>query len=230
MLIFVALSSAPASNESAEQFNKKGANLYKRKRYPEALDNFYLAIDADPQYAPGHYNLARTLAIFRKKGLVCDYDAYQGAILEHLDIAIELDSSFKARALRDPAFVIIHGTYRYQMLLGMSPTKTEDVRTMFTRITWYGPSPGAYGPVSGMTFSKKGRMELLYIDFDDPEQVDRVEIQGGYSVSGNEVTIELDKPLPEGDIILLGILLTDGKLDFGIIIGPFTDDPDECSG
>jgi len=206
----------------------RGYRLYKQKKYARALKYFRKTVEADDKYALAHYNLACVLAIMRSKGKICEYDAYQGSIMDHLEKSIELDPRRLKRAKVDPDLKSVHGTFRYQKLLGRDPTKPGDIKKILTAIAWYGPSPGAYGPVAGMKFLKEGRVEFWSLDAQS-DTIKRVYHTGFYSVEGGKVIIQFGRAIQEGNATFLGTIRPDGVLEIPSMGTNFTDDPDECS-
>ena len=87
-----------------QSLNTQGFRLYQAGKYPEALEKFTAAAEADPGLALAHYNVAATLGVLRKRGQVCEYSAYRETILERLQRAIRLDSRRLARAKEDKDF------------------------------------------------------------------------------------------------------------------------------
>jgi tetratricopeptide (TPR) repeat protein len=216
-----------AAARSARALNTKGYSLYKKKRYAEALKLFQEAVDADDGYALAHYNLACTYGVLRKKDKVCEHDAYRGTITQHLQKAIKNDPKLKKRMRADADLQPVHDTFAWQVMIGLSPRKTADVKRILRAVSWFGPSPGAYGPTGGVTF--KGRtVEVWKQTFNEEGDVGQKRYKGTFVVKGSSVTIRLKKAL-DGTKVFKGTLGADGELSFPGSLGKFTDDPDECS-
>lgn len=228
IFLIIALSTAaPVLGETARELNEKGYELYKEGDYVGALGYFREAIKADPTYALPHYNLACVLGIFRKMGgeMVCEHDAFKETILDYLEESIRLDPKRLDRAKGDADLDPIKDTIRYQVLLGLSPTNPEDIEEFLVQVTWYGPAPGAFGPMSGIDFRDDGSMTLWVLEVDD--DVRKIEYPGTFIVEGGRVSIWLNDDY-NGLYRLEGGLNSDGVLNLPGLPGPFTDDPHDC--
>ena len=125
----------------------------------------------------------------------------------------------------DPDLDVVHDTFTYQILLGRDPAKTEDVKKILVAVAWYGPSPGAHGPVGGIDFKNNGKLEMWSLNIGD--LVTREKYKGTYQVQGNKVFIEIQ--LESGkNAKHVGTLSKDGRLETPDMF-TFTDDPDNCS-
>jgi hypothetical protein len=227
-VVFTFVVCVAAHAVSARDLNAQGYDLYKAGKYPEALALFKRSVAADPDYALAHYNLACTLGVLRKRGgeAICRYDAYKSVILDHLEAAVRLDPDTLMKVSGDPDLDPVRDTFRYLRIVGVSPDDEDGIRTILVHVTWYGPAPGAFGPASGLTFHEDGTLVLWTLDTTG-ESVKRVEIAGSFLVSGNQVTVTLEKPL--GDTaVFKGLLMPGGTLDIPGLPGPFNDNPHDC--
>lgn len=57
LVIITLLSSVAYGEERAEDYNRKGLEHYREKKYEEAITEFKKAIEWDANYVPAHYNL-----------------------------------------------------------------------------------------------------------------------------------------------------------------------------
>ena len=217
-----------AHAQSARDLNTEGYRLYGAGKYPEALECFTRAVAADPNYALAHYNLACTLGVLRKRGgeSICTYDAYKSTILDHLEAAIHLDPDTLMRMGSEPDLDTIRNTIRYLRLTGLSPDNEDDIKTILVTVTWFGPSPGAFGPTSSITFHEDGTLTLWTLDTTGNEPK-RIDYRGECSVTANRITITLETPL-DGTVQFIGTIMPGGTLDLPGLPGPFNDDPHEC--
>jgi tetratricopeptide (TPR) repeat protein len=222
-IVLISILFVSAASRSARELNTEGYRLYQQKRYAEAMELFRKATEADSKYALAHYNLACTLAILRTVEGPCEHNAYRRTIIHHLREAVQLDPRRKSRLKSDPDLKPVHDTFGYQILLGLSLKNSSDVQTILTRVSWYGPSPGVYGPISGVRFKSNGKVALWVLD----ENARKKEYTGKYTVMGSRISIQLDQSLA-GVRKFEGVLKENGVLDLPGLRGPFTDEPDEC--
>ncbi len=227
-VVFLFILHSAAHAASARDLNTEGYELYKAGKYPEALALFKRSVAADPDYALAHYNLACTLGVLRKRGpeAICRYDAYKSAILDHLEAALRLDPDTLTKVSGDPDLDPVRDTFRYLRIVGVSPDDEDDIRTILVHVTWYGPAIGAFGAGAGLSFHDDGTLVLWTIDTTG-ESVKRVDLAGSFLISGNQVTVTLEKPLGDATVFK-GILMPGGTLDIPGLPGPFTDDPHDC--
>lgn len=224
-MIYVALCLALVTGESARDLNTRGFRLYQQKKYAEAAESFAAAIDADASYALPYYNLACVLSLLRARGETCDHDAYRGRIIELLADAVRLDPKRKRRIAEDKDLDAIRDTFGYYKLLGFSPKKPRDLRKILVAVTWYGPSPGAYGPTGGADFHEDGSLTTWGLDFTDDGEVRRVSGEGTWKLDGTRILIRFGSDPKHEAVGALGedgVLTLDGR-------STMTDDPDDCS-
>ena len=213
---------------TGRELNTEGFRLYKQKKYREAAKRFEQALQADPTFALAHYNLACTLALLRQAGQACGQGATLATLFAHLEKAVELDGKRRKRMEEDRDLASIRKTFRYQVLKGLSPTKTKDVTTLLQHLAWVGPESGVYGPGSQLIFNANGTCVLKILDaFED--KVDWESHPGSYQVKDNRVEITLKKPFA-GRKTHRGTLRPDGKLTVDSLPehAPFTDGVPEC--
>jgi len=223
LLLLALVLAAPSSAQSARALNTEGFRLYQAGKYPEALEKFEAAAKADPQLALAHYNVAATLGVLRKKGLVCHHDAYRSTILERLNTAVRLDPRRLARAKEDADLEPIRDTVGWQRLLGLSPEKQADVPQLLRRVSWFSPGEGVYGSTCKLTFPEGQRVVLwrrLIENQSDPTRTE--EVTGTYKVKGREITLSFP-----GKKALKGKMTPRGVLEFEEL-GTFLDSPSEC--
>jgi tetratricopeptide (TPR) repeat protein len=210
----------------AAALNTAGFRLYQQKKYAEALEQFKQAIAADEQHALSHYNYAATLALLRKQGRVCEFDAYCPVVLDHLERAVQLDEGRRRRMQRDPYFDTVRDTVRYQRLLGRDPAREADARALLVAVTWLGAAPGAFGNMAELRFKADGTFTLSRKVLDDQGEVKTVKVSGRFTVRRFDVTLELGSPL-DGKKKLSGRLGADGRLSLDAL-GELSDERAEC--
>lgn len=207
LLLALLLAASPAA-----KLNTEGFRLYQAKNYPAALEKFAAAVRADEGHALSHYNLAATLGVLRGQGKVCEYDAYQSTILEHLEASIRLDERRRARMKVDRDFDSVKDTLRYQRLLGRSPAREKDVAPLVIAVGWTLPSPGAYGNPLTLHFSAGGTFTLRLMQLSDEGPKFEV-INGRWTSKGFQLTLDFDQPV-EGQKRAVGQLTPEGHLVF----------------
>lgn len=220
LLLLALVLAAPSSAQSARALNTEGFRLYQAGKYPEALEKFEAAAQADPKLALAHYNVAATLGVLRKQGQICQHSAFRETILERLNTAIRLDPRRLARAKEDADLDPIRDTLGWQRLLGRSPTRQADVPELLRRITWFSPGEGVYGSTRKLSFPDAKRVVLWRRIIEDPTRTE--EQTGTYTLKGRTLTLSFPgkKPIP-------GRMTARGVLEFEEL-GTFLDSPSEC--
>ncbi len=224
LLLLLALTlAAPSPAQSARTLNTEGFRLYQAGKYPEALEKFEAAAQADPKLALAHYNVAATLGVLRKQGQICQYSAHRETILERLNTAVRLDPRRLARAKQDADLDPIRDTVGWQRLLGRSPEKQAHVPELLRRVSWFSPGEGVYGSTRKLTFPDGQRVVLWRRVIEDEKDPSRTEeVTGKYSVKGRTITLTFPGKKP-----LQGKMTTRGVLEFEEL-GTFLDSPSEC--
>lgn len=220
LLLLALILAAPSSAQSARALNTEGFRLYQAGKYPEALEKFEAAAQADPKLALAHYNVAATLGVLRKQGEICPYSAHRQTILERLNTAIRLDPRRLARAKEDADLDPIRDTLGWQKLLGRSPSRQADVPELLRRITWFSPGEGVYGSTRKLTFPDGKRVVLWRRIIEDPTRTE--EQAGTYKIKGRSITLSFPGRKP-----LTGQMTPRGVLEFEEL-GTFLDSPSEC--
>jgi tetratricopeptide (TPR) repeat protein len=220
LLLLALVLATPSAAQSGRALNAEGFRLYQAGKYPEALEKFEAAAQADPQLALAHYNVAATLGVLRKQGQICPYSAHRQTILERLNTSIRLDSRRLARAKQDADLDPIRDTLGWQKLLGRSPARQGDVPELLRRVTWFSPGEGVYGSTRKLTFPDGKRVVLWRRIIEDPTRTE--EQTGTYTLKGRSITLTFPgrKPLP-------GRMTERGVLEFEEL-GAFQDSPSEC--
>ncbi|MBM7117165.1 tetratricopeptide repeat protein [Archangium primigenium] len=215
LLLTLWMSAAPPP--SAATLNTEGFRLYQAGRYEDALEKFRAATRANPRMALAHYNVAATLGVLRKRGQVCEAEAYRETIVQYLQRAVALDKRRLARAREDADLDVIHDTLAWQELQGRSPGRIADVPEILQRVTWSQLTAGGVAPRVTLTFPAPGQALLTTVGVDG-----RREERGTYTLRGRAVTLTLPQRAP-----VRGSLTDKGALKLGAL-GTFVDNPPEC--
>ncbi len=216
---------------AATVLNSNGYRAYKGGEFGKALDLFKRAVQADPTYGQAHYNLACTLGVLRQKEGACgEHEVYLEDIIHSLHQTLHYLPSKRDKMLSDPDLNPVHATFAWQMIKGVSPNTSEGVSQILAAVSWFGPAPGAFGPVSGFDFLEDGTFSYWFLDVTGDEVVKK-QVTGTYEVSGNSVTITFDI-MQEKSGTFRGELTEKGSLIFqgeGAPEGPYSDDRSDCS-
>ena len=233
--------SLSSEREAAIELNNRGFKLYKEGKYEEALDLFKKSFTSDNMYYLAHYNYACTLGVLAKSDEEFGYDHYE-EIYEHLQIVKKLNPTYVQKIKTDPDLDIIRKDFRYLILIGLSPTKTDDVEEILTGLEWYIVGEGIYNCVGGAKFSKNKQIEFWFYDnkffINHDFNIPKLKYKGTYQVEGNKITVYLEKRMLrrkewtdflnndtkyEEKMVFSGILTEDGQLKFEIFNYPLLD-------
>lgn len=220
--LLVLLLAPLAFAQSAKDLNTEGFRLYQVGKYPEALEKFRAAVAKNPKHALAHYNVAATLGVLRKQGLVCHHEAYTSTILEHLATAIRLDPRRLKRAKEDTDLDPIRETVGWHRLLGRSPLRTADVPELLKKVKWFGPGVGVYGTLQTLRFEQGGKLVLTQKVPQDEGPMKEETVTGTYSVKSRKVEVKLPGQKPD-----TGAINAEGVLELKAL-GSFYDFPSEC--
>jgi hypothetical protein len=244
--MIVILSMLLAADTTAFDANAAGMKHSKAKQYREAITQFKLAIElggkaAEPTtlkdvaqlnrtIALAHFNLACTLALARKAGKVCDYDAYRSASWEQVRLSIARDPNRLEKAMTDADLANVRDTLAFQSVKGLSPKRESDVSAIVAGVRWWSPGQGVYGSTQELSFSPQGSVTLTMLVFDS-ESVPlpkRQSFTGKWSVSGRGLRVTFPAAIPAlKKASFDGTLGADGQLMF-TDWSSFTDEPSEC--
>ena len=147
---------ASARRSSSSELNTLGYRCYKAGMLPEARHLFVLALRLDQNHALAHYNLACTLMLLRRAGLVCEHDATLRVVMHHLERAVAINPKRKKRMAEDADLDGLRDNLRYRMLAGVHMGDQRSVRTALKGVTVYGPGVGAFGTLRTLTFEGDG--------------------------------------------------------------------------
>lgn len=216
---------------SASSLNTKGYLAYKAGEFSKALDLFKQAVKTDPRYGLAHYNLACTLGVLHQKEGPCgNHEVYLGDIIKSLHNTLKYLPAKREKMLTDPDLKPVHDTFAWQKIRGLSVTTTEEVQQILVAVSWFGPAPGAYGPMGGFDFLEDGTFSYWYLDLTNDDVVKK-QVTGEYTVSENRVKFTFDIMQErsgsfQGTLTKNGLLILEGE---GVPEGPYSDDRSDCS-
>ena len=211
----------------AAELNAKGFRLYEQKKYDVALGYFKLSAARDNSYHYAYYNYACTAALLLSRNY-CMYTYLIDDIYMMLEYTVELKPEYKEKMMRDSDLDSVKNTYSFITIAGYDPTNGEDVETILTSITWYGPKPGVFPADPKVTFNTDYSVEIGFFCIAGEGDPGYEYIFGTYEVEGTNITIHLGKPISGRSTI--SAQLRYGKLFFSDDVLPIlTDFDDPCS-
>lgn len=241
VLCFVALPIAAdqtTGRSAAIELNKQGFALYQQGRYEEALEEFRASFEADDTYVYPHYNYACTLGILLREDLPNWYHRMD-ELFAHLRRTVELHPPHREKMKTDPDLESVRGEFTFWQIAGLRTDRTEDVKELLTRLTWYAPGEGIFAYLGWIEFEDTGTVTFTYYHpnfFETFDADDVIEMHGTYSVSRGYVTVRFDQtPLrkrskadimrnesePDTTSTFTGKLNEDGTLQFHELDYPF---------
>lgn len=211
-------------SQTTENWNKKGIDALKNKDFLTAVDSFKKTLKDKPDDAFANYNLACTYSLLLAQ---CEDIESELHIYNLIQKAIKSKPSYQKKLLTDTDFVILKGKYHFQKLSG----KTK--KDILTSITWFGPSPGAYGPMDQFQFKEDGSFIYSKLDMTESNPIGKLEFIGRYKwINDSQLEIQFNPPSPRKEIGKyknLRVNYSDGKLEIQGFDHQFTDDNDRCS-
>lgn len=186
-----------SSLSKARELNDKGYNEYKKGNYKTALDLFKQSMEFDYKFYLSHYNYACTLGMLMKKDYPEWYE-HKKEMIDHLSKVKELKPDYINKIKTDPDIDPVRKEFGYMLMLGYSPSKSEDVKQILQQLNWYIEGQGIFSYAGGVKFNKDSTVTLWYYSpdfFKDYNTGAKYEATGKYTVNGNKITIELDKKM-----------------------------------
>lgn len=208
---------------TGQQLNVAGMHCYDRDDMGTAAAIFRKAVQVQPDHAIAHFNLACVLSRLRAAKQVCEHDAYQGVVLNHLEKSVALDERRRERARKDTDLVSVHHTIRYAVLTGTDLQQTDQLSRVLPGFTLYGPAPGMMHLYS-IALNAEGVAIRTAVDFDDDGAVRHIPTTGTWKVTGPaELTLRF------GDTPRAYQVHPDGRFTPKEQGDTLRDGPDECS-
>lgn len=225
-----------AQGASGSVLNTLGYRCYKAGLLPEAAHLFRLAVRVDGNHALAHYNLACTLSLLRRKGQVCEHDAYVSTILHHLERSVAIDPKRRTRMREDADLEEVRDSLRYRLLDGARQDDVTQLRGALKGVKMWGLPMGAYGSMWTVVFEGPGdgsqasiaRMTLR--SFDDDGNMTEREVKGSWSAQPGRVSVRFPGDVPGSGSFAItptGDLIDPGKSGVDALV--WLSAPDECS-
>ncbi|TGN10583.1 tetratricopeptide repeat protein [Leptospira ilyithenensis] len=224
IILFTLISFALPAQTSTNS-NKKGIEALYKKDYPKAIEYFQETLKSSPTDAFANYNLACTYSILLSQ---CE-DAYgEDEIYKLLQKAIKSKPAYKSKLLSDQDLEILRGRYRFNEVAGIAK------KVILTKVIWYGPSPGAYGPMDQFTFSEDGTFVYTRKTFEDGGALAQESYNGYYSWETDsqfQIRFKEKSPLSEAGQRQKSrrVKYSEGTLEIQDFEHTFSDSSDRCS-
>lgn len=237
LLLSLLLAASPTADANAA-----GMKLYQAKKYAEAVEQFRKAVKAgEPAGASvkeavqltrvralAHFNLACTLALLRKAGKVCEFDAYRGTITSEVQEAIQLDPNRLEKALTDGDLTGIRDTLAFQSWKGLSPTREADLPKLLVATSWWSEGVGVFGSTAQLAFTDRSvTITSLVLDAEGVPLPKRQSVTGTWTLSGRALRLTFPTAPSGRQKVIEATFTEDGRLD--VKEGTdFDDAPSEC--
>jgi tetratricopeptide (TPR) repeat protein len=221
--IITILSSFTLLAQSNSTSNELGIAALNKKDYGNAKKYFLQTLKKSPNDAFANYNLACVYALLLNQ---CELDATEEQIIQLLEKAIRSKPQYKDKMLKDKDLAIIKGKYSFNALAGFSK------KEILTKVIWYGPSPGAYGPLDQIIFYENGTFTYSIKKFSDSGEILQEEISGKYNWEKEEnLFIQFNKSASIQNLKSkkLNVKISNGVLEIEGFDHSFLDEPDRCS-
>lgn len=177
------------NSESISETNQKAIDAFYQKNWSQAETWFKESLKKNPNDPYANYNLACVYTILLSQ---CEELAEEQDIFRLLKKAVTYKKTYKGLMLKDKDLSLLRNTFRFNEIAGLSP------KELFTNIFWYGPSPGAYGPISEIKFNVNGTFELSLVEFRESDgALEKPKYKGNYVwVSEKVIQLEFQKLPP----------------------------------
>lgn len=193
VLLVLVTPAVSADFQAARKLNTKGMAAYRSKQYEDAIDYFHKAVEADPNYALAHFNLACTLTLLERDGERSTF----GEALDHLEKVVAIDPKYRKKINNDPDLQMLRSTVRYQILMGRSLSDEGFVREILINGDW-GICGENYSQISRMQFKFDGTFNSSHLSEGAPKWEER---KGTYALKGNHISLKFsdgDKKTAQG--------------------------------
>ncbi|MCW7487488.1 hypothetical protein EHQ94_08615 [Leptospira meyeri] len=171
------------NSEPLSETNQKAIDAFYQKNWSQAEIWFKESLKKNPNDPYANYNLACVYTILLSQ---CEYLTEEQDVFQLLTHAVKNKKSYKSLMLKDKDLSLLRNTYRFNEIAGLSP------KEIFANIIWYGPSPGAYGPISNLKFDKNGSFEFSLVSFSESDgSLEKPKFKGKYQwISEDKIQLE----------------------------------------
>lgn len=213
----------PILSDSLSELNKKGVNAIYKKEFEKAVSYFQESLKISERDAKANYNLACTYSLMIQKDFCTNMELID-KVFFHLSIATKEDSYYKSKMLKDSDLEILKSNYSFYKIAGLSK------KEILEKVTWYGPSPGAYGPVDKFIFKANGKFIYRKINLENSTaNLEWDEATGTYSWEGEFFWLKFNKSKLNFPLSKQKVKFKDGILEVEGFDHRFSDNTDPCS-
>jgi hypothetical protein len=217
--------------QNGKETESLGDKAFTQGDYEHAIEYYYDAYDSPLVFV----KRARVLSILRSQGLVCDYDAYIGVILEYLGWAIEQDSSVLPKITSDTLFHEVAQTIVFNTWRGIDLKSDSSLTAVLPRVQWYTYVESITAIGGQMVFHDDGAVYVdwgTFYEYDEKTQeftaVPYGEQTGRFQVKDGAINIAWD----DGSTVVFQL---ERRGTCGVLVDINTgravvfDHPDECN-
>ncbi len=207
-------------SQSNSDLNQKGISALKKKDFTNAEKYFKQTLEVSPNDAFANYNLACTYSLQIAQ---CDQLEKEDEVLQLLEKAIQSKPSYKLQMLRDKDLDIMKGKYRFYELVGLVKKK------IFSKLVWYGPGMGMYGPMDQISFQENGK--FIYSKLADRDgEIGKEVFTGKYEWQSESILLlQFEKKAPiSNSKKKLKVKYEKGVLEIEGFEHSFTNSPSRC--
>ncbi len=221
-LLLTATALLATDRAKAEALNSEGFALYKKGKIEAAYDKFKAALRADETYAQAAFNrLCMVSCLYETH--TCELNLYISELGREVERFVGKHPNWRQKVATDSDLTTVRETFGFQRAIGRNPKVDSDLVLILEAVAWYGPAPGAYGPMSKVNFSG-GYVTVHSLDILSEPIGWKVGAPMPYEVR-NGVILMYDKK----GAVTKGHLSESGELTFEGDHHFYTDSPDECS-
>ncbi len=122
---------------TSNQLVALGKRYHASKRWEPASKLFIEATRRSQKNAEAHYMLARSKARQRKAEGACAHGAHLSTVLQHLELAVSLNKSFRKKMSKQSDLADVHGTVWFKAIQGANVKDAATTQRLATESIWY---------------------------------------------------------------------------------------------
>ncbi len=214
--------------EKIDELNAKGLYHLNKGNYEKSLEAFQKVLQLDPNNSFAHYNLACSLSILLEKNYCENIDKIP-EIYKHIQKAVKLKPSYKKKMLKDPDFTPLQKELKFYQIAGLNLANTQNLSLVLTKVHWFGPANGIYGPKDGIIFYSDGSFRYWKNELNEEGDIKKIYYKGNYNIKKSNIYLEFIEILPNFKKKKFKGSLQKGKLRILGFPNAFSDDGSLCS-